>query len=164
MDFLSRIQSKSKETKKHYAILSAGMVTGMIAIVWFSTLPARFAEIKTEEIATTESTEPSFNEVLDDTKSQLGNIIEWNTDAVQDIQDELNENPMPDPSPEKKVEAEPSLDGAVTATNPNIIMPQNVSPKTVSKQPQVILIETKKTNAQLEPKKILIGTSTKKSE
>lgn len=164
MDFLTKVQRKSKETKKHYAFMSAGVVTGLIAIIWFSTLPARFAEMKSEEMVITEDTEPGIAEVLDDAKSQLGSIIEWNTDSVRDIQDELNENPVQDSILKEDPKSEVSAEGEATPQNPNIIMPQGVSPTTVKKQPQVILIETKKTNAQLEPKEILIGTTTKRSE
>ena len=45
MDLLTRLRSKSPLIRAQYALGTAGVVTGIIALVWISALPARFAGI-----------------------------------------------------------------------------------------------------------------------
>ena len=45
MDFLTRIRSKSPHVRVQYALGTAGLVTGIIMVIWLSTIPARFADL-----------------------------------------------------------------------------------------------------------------------
>ena len=53
MDFLTRLRLKSPLVRAQYAIGTASVVTGIIALVWLSTLPARFADLEEPEVAPT---------------------------------------------------------------------------------------------------------------
>lgn len=45
MDFLERIRQKPPIVRAQYALGIAALVTSIIAVVWLSTLPARFANV-----------------------------------------------------------------------------------------------------------------------
>ncbi|MCR4285645.1 MAG: hypothetical protein NUW00_01990 [Candidatus Kaiserbacteria bacterium] len=75
---LRRLHEKDSNTKAQYALIGAILVTGVIGLVWVSTLPARFQntaslEGSAEEIERLK--ESDFGSLLRDTKAQLGNII-----------------------------------------------------------------------------------------
>lgn len=53
MDFLTRIRSKSPIVRAQYALGIAGLLTGIIMVIWLSTLPARFSEIGAHATTTT---------------------------------------------------------------------------------------------------------------
>lgn len=75
---LRRLHEKDSNTKAQYALIGAILVTGVIGLVWASTLPARFQntaslEGSVEEIERIK--ESDFGSLIKDTKAQLGNII-----------------------------------------------------------------------------------------
>ena len=51
MDLLTRIRSKSSLVRTQYALVAAAVFTGLVALIWLTTLPARFAGVE-EEIQT----------------------------------------------------------------------------------------------------------------
>ncbi len=139
MSFLKHIQAKPKEVKVRYAFLGSCVITGMIGVVWASTLPARFTEMKPVEMAEeTESTDTNdFGEILSETKNQLGNIIDWNTEETpteaalpeDSALGALNEEPSTPPEPERveTVSPQETFEEKTSITNPS---------------PRVILIAT----------------------
>lgn len=75
---LRRLHEKDSNTKAQYALVGAILVTGVIGLVWVSTLPARFQNTASlggsvEEIERIK--ESDFGSLIKDTKAQLGNII-----------------------------------------------------------------------------------------
>ncbi len=158
MSFLERIQSKPKAIKAQYAFISACIVTGLIGLVWVSTVPARFEELK-PTVANQEAEEEvkTFGEVFSDTKNQLGNINNWNGDPETDIEIEqqiLEDSALGalDSEIEYQVEAD-------TPTAPEALrMPQFESTTEVISEEKVSLPAP-------SPRVILIATSTsQKSE
>jgi hypothetical protein len=75
-----RIRRNNNSTKAQYALITASLVTGVIALIWVSTLPARFqnasvdSDSKSNEV-TTQQTD-TIDSFIQDAKSQLGNIVE----------------------------------------------------------------------------------------
>ncbi len=149
---LERIRAKNADTKTQYALIGAGLVTGIIGLVWISTLPARFAE--KINLSPDEETQDLFEEsgisgVVTDTKSQLGNII----DSI--------------PSDEAEAPREVEVDGALGTlgdksnteiTNQN----QNESNVIENGEQEDVSDAIPKS---VEPRVILIGTTTsQKSE
>jgi hypothetical protein len=82
MSFLRDLQSKSQTAKANYAFAFASVITGLIVIVWISTIPARFSNMKGNENRENNDTQQegvqAGTEFFDTAKSQLGNIIDWN--------------------------------------------------------------------------------------
>jgi hypothetical protein len=98
----SKLQTKSAGVKAQYAFLVAFVVTGVIGAVWVSTLPARIAQISvSKQDGTGDSSAPNeFNDLLNDTKSQLGNIIETTkTDVLENVQPATNLDMLGEPVP-----------------------------------------------------------------
>jgi len=76
MSFFMRMQSKSSSTKAQFAFVTAGVITGIIAVIWVSTVPSRLREMAPTNIATDDTGNDSFSKIITDSKEQLGNIIE----------------------------------------------------------------------------------------
>lgn len=98
MRILEQIHKKDKEKKAQFSLAVAGGITSIIALVWITTLPARFGEtislsdIGTEEGQSTEVAEKEgIGSFISDTKSQLGNIFESNKDAIQEEKQALDD-------------------------------------------------------------------------
>ena len=149
MDFWSHIESKSSGVKAQYSFLIAGLVTGIIGMVWVSTLPARFSKLGEQEESLVEDS-PGLGEILTDTKAQLGNIIETTKETVAeesfntDSLDSLGESSFHEDSTEVN-----------TTQVPTEEVPVVMSPSVATTTPEATP-ETK------SPKMILIGTSTSK--
>jgi len=182
MSFLGNLQNKSKETKSQYAFGIASVVTGLIAIVWISTVPAQFAKLNIKE-ATPEEKAPGLDSLISDTKSQLGSIIESTGDTVpEEVVSEINKNleasnlgtlDMNAPTPEIVDQGDASFGEntsvttgnlgqleVVTTTPPKDSTPATTSPSyvdnrvgtTTQKEPLIVTPSV--------PKFILIGTTT----
>ncbi|HEU4677629.1 MAG TPA: hypothetical protein VFS75_02845, partial [Candidatus Paceibacterota bacterium] len=71
---LDHIYAQSPETKSRYAFAGAAVITGVIAIIWVSTIPSRFAT--TAEIAPeTNTTAKDFVDAWQKTTDQMGTAI-----------------------------------------------------------------------------------------
>jgi hypothetical protein len=88
MRLLREIQSKPSDAKARYAAVGASVVTGLIALIWVTTLPSRFASVTPAEgeVSDTRGTE-EFKELFDETKAQLGNVINWQ-EAIEELSGE----------------------------------------------------------------------------
>ncbi len=96
MSLLRRIQEKNSDAKTWYALVGATVVTGLIALVWVSTLPARFSGVvsldakDTEALDMLEESTEEIGSVVSDTKSQLGNLIQGMREESQQLMEEEN--------------------------------------------------------------------------
>lgn len=83
MDYIEKLRTKSNETKARYAFFGAIVLTCVIAGVWSSTLPARFAAMETKQNKGDENAEqPAFlKEFFATTKEQMGAVLEGVTDV-----------------------------------------------------------------------------------
>ncbi len=84
MDLLERLRTKPHYVKTRYAFLVALSVTFLILVVWVSTLPARFAELSIMQAEHIEGTPEgeSLGDLFDNTKDQLGAVVESAKDTV----------------------------------------------------------------------------------
>ena len=89
MTFLKHIQAQSSAKKAQYAFGVSTLVTGIIGMIWLSTLPAKFADISISP-PPIEGTEEMGN-FLNDTKEQLGSVI----DAVNETEGVVEEEQVP---------------------------------------------------------------------
>jgi hypothetical protein len=137
MSFLDHIRSKPREVRVSYAFGFAAVITGLIAVVWGSTLPARFSPPSSEDV----SEKDSFGGFLDKTKSQLGSLIQ--TDAALE-----NPNTLPEPDPDSAL----GQLGSRVANTDEVSASLNEVSRTEEKP--AILIEERKS------KIILIATTT----
>ena len=143
MSFWYHIESKSSSVKSRYAFGVAGAVTMLIAVVWVSTLPARFAQKDIPEITKGEDTK-GFSQLLSDTKNQLGNIIEGTKKTEVPQVETENMDALGD-APVSEVEGtfqDPTKSPEVT--------------NTAGMEDDTLVTETPKEKARV----ILIGTST----
>ncbi len=87
MQIFERLRQKPSHIKAQYAFISASIVTLVIGLVWFSTMPARFSQVETTPDSTDsfETDTPGLNELLGDTKDQLGNLVNWEDSLVEPI-------------------------------------------------------------------------------
>ena len=91
MSFLQNLDAKSSATKGRYAFAFAAAITGAIAIVWISTIPARFAQVSPMG-------KQDPNGFVNDTKTQLGNVVDWNGDTELPPNDAAEAIPQEEPS------------------------------------------------------------------
>ncbi len=81
MRLLRQIHTKDSATKARISFAAAGVVTGIIALIWISALPARIAErTKLSQEASSQSQKDDMKDVksaFSDVKTQLGNIASW---------------------------------------------------------------------------------------
>jgi hypothetical protein len=162
MDFLERIQSKPRGVKTRYAILTAGFITGAIALVWMSTIPARFAEVALNTSKEGETEKPSLGELMNDTKSQLGNVIE-SIDGVKEEQ--VPETNMDALSMPVAGDTTGSALGETLTPEPNAVPSTTATSTTSSETSMPVLTDKQETHQVLETqtgsgKTILIGTTT----
>jgi hypothetical protein len=153
MDFWSRIQTKSSSVKTQYSFLIAGLVTGIIGMVWVSTLPARFSQMAASNETNSEESEDSLglNDLFNDTKSQLGNIIDTTKESIEEVQPTTNLDSLGTPSVTENEVRENSIP-ARTSTEP-VAVTEEIA--TTTPEPSY---EAK------APKMILIGTTTSQKE
>ena len=81
MGYIEKLRSKSDETKARYAFLAALLVTLVITGVWFSTLPARFAEMDASKKSPDTDEPSSLSDLFGNTKDQLGAVLEGANDV-----------------------------------------------------------------------------------
>ncbi len=150
MSFLKRVQSQSSSVKAQYAFVGAGLITGVIGIVWVSTIPARFADISGENIVEEEKETSGIIEVLEKTKKQVANSINWNTETEEEKEVTLSPDtalgaltiesaPQATTTPEKAVVAAPHTQEKVVATTST---PPSTNEEEKTPQSKVILIAT----------------------
>lgn len=72
MSFLKYIHSKPQHVRRQYAFWFSVSITGFIALIWITTLPARFASVN---VSIDTHTDKGVRGVLSDTKEQMANTI-----------------------------------------------------------------------------------------
>lgn len=65
MSFLSNLRAKPEGVKSRIAVISALMVTGVIGVVWTSTLPVRFASLESGIAVGVENSATAKNAITD---------------------------------------------------------------------------------------------------
>jgi hypothetical protein len=83
MKILEHIQNKDSASKSRFSLMVAGVITGVIALVWVTTLPARIGEkisldskSESEKVAETEE-KKDFGSIVGEAKNQLGSLMQW---------------------------------------------------------------------------------------
>lgn len=98
MDFLERIRSKSPQSRAWYTTLFAGGLTGLVALVWLTTLPSQFKETAIQLKA--ERPTSVLSDVLSDTKAQMANTVESiQPDPKEEVVERQNMEALSDPDP-----------------------------------------------------------------
>ncbi len=158
MNILKRIQEKDPVAKAQFSLLASGVVTGLIALVWMSTLPARIGN--TISLDGKEHTEEQgskgLGSIIGEAKNQLGSLSDWkkqleeeystqSDSAMDSLMNETQEENTPPPardalSPAPTSEAVlPPVESAsipVATTTSEAAPPEPVPP------PKMILIGT----------------------
>jgi len=82
---LHDLQTKPKSIKARYAIIGACVFTGLIGIVWVSTLPARFASMGDAPASKQVETEntSAFKGLFDNTKRQFDTLFATVGEAIE---------------------------------------------------------------------------------
>ena len=196
MSFLQNLQSKSPTAKANYAFAFASIITGLIVIIWMSTIPARFSDMKGNKQAEKKDEGQkgleAKAEFLDTAKSQLGNLVNWNskekdptteeapTDYASNMANinlEAGDTVYAEPSgavaPVVQKEIVPQLEPDLEKI-PGITMPTNITPQIAPKKmpeatPQTPPPELGGKKALIEitnvpPKPIMIETKTNPQE
>lgn len=86
MGIFERLAAKNSDEKSQFSLIFAGVITGFVALIWISTIPAQMGNrislnSSNSDTATTENTQDKKGELsnfLNDAKTQLGNIVQWN--------------------------------------------------------------------------------------
>lgn len=141
MRFIERLKRKSSVTKAQFAFAVAVIATSVVAFVWSTTLPARFASFgtSTDDIKSEENASgPSFTELYDETKSQIGAAAGWN-DAKETNVSTSNMDALKNPVSEEGG----TLETTSTSTSTPATEPVENSTKG-SSTPKTVLIEVKK--------------------
>ena len=169
MSLLGRIRTKPKEERVRYSFLVASITTGIIAMVWMTTIPARFT---THAITLTHKQEkkdtPSgVSSIFDSVKDQFANTIasqekKVDTTASEEVHAESGGDNVSSDSALTNLASSPSLSTSSPATttdtsiNTEVVSTQDITATTSA-------VETVMTPPP--PRIILIGTTTfQKSE
>jgi len=169
MDLIERLRAKSSAAKARYSFLVAASITLIIAGVWVTVLPARFAKLSdanpTGTVQADAKVENSLDSFLETAKTQVGNVIE--SAKVDGLDGETGES-LDGVAPPAEVF------GTVTTGSLNNLEPVQLSdvPTTTSNvQPEVITPEPTLSVPALElpknqptsttPRVILIGTTSR---
>lgn len=169
MSLLGRIRTKSKEERAWYSFLVASITTGIIAIVWVTTIPARFTPhvLTLTEKQEKEDTPSGVSSIFDSVKNQFANTIasqkkEVDTTAGEEVQLESEGDNVSSDSALSNLALSPSLSTSSPATttdpsiNTEVVSTQHITATTSA-------VETVVTPPP--PRIILIGTTTfQKSE
>lgn len=131
----------------------ASSITAIIAVVWVSTIPARFAHIKATAVIK-QNDGSDIGSLLNTSKDQLGNVIE----SIKDVPDTLNEDGIEN-IPEQH-DANASLDtldihAVRQATNDDTTISSTSTTTTSEKS-----VATTTQYVPPIPRVVLIGTST----
>lgn len=170
MSLLEHIRTKPKEERTRYAFLVASIVTGIIAMVWITTIPARFTthvqtltqKQENKEKKDTSSGEPS---VFDSFKDQFANTIASQKNEVDETTGDgvqSGSNNASSDSALTNLAPSPSLSTSSPATTTD----SSINTEVVSTQPITATTSTAETVVTPPPPRIiLIGTTTfQKSE
>ena len=177
MRFWEHLESKSSSVKSQYAFGVASVITILIALVWVSTLPARFAQKGPSEV-TTEKETKGFSELFSDTKNQLGNIVQSTKKSDEPkvetaSLDALNTDTLPEENAtldgslgtmESTVTTQETSTGRPPAENTiienNVIENNVLSESPIMPSNNLITSSSTQTNVPVSPRIILIGTTT----
>jgi hypothetical protein len=155
MGFISRLKEKPSHVKTQYAFVGAVVVTGAIALVWTTTLPARFGAIS----ASLETVEENVD--VASVQDGLGALLK---------KQELGGEPTESANTETYTNTEPegALGGLTDWSEPMVATTTNAPDHGVVTNPpsptQVPSATTTPPVTAPKPTVILIGTTTKKAE
>lgn len=160
MSFLKRIQEKDSAAKAQFSLLASGVVTGLIALVWVSTLPARIGNTISLDGKehTEEQDSKGLGSIFGEAKNQLGSLADWKKQLEEES------SPQPDSAmgslmneTQEENTPPPALDTLSPATTSEAVLPP------VESAPTPVATSTSEA-APPEPvplpKMILIGTTT----
>ncbi|GEM_PF-1760804 len=84
MGFITRIQSKSPESRALYGFWIASVVTGSIALVWLTTVPAKLSNVSSEDAVPI----GDLGDVINDAKQQAATVVESTEDVSRETEAE----------------------------------------------------------------------------
>lgn len=160
MSILKRIQEKDPIAKAQFSLLASGVVTGLIALVWVTTLPARIGNSISLDGKdyTKEQTEGGLGSIIGEAKNQLGSLADWK----EQLEEQSEPNPdsamgsLMDEVPQEDTPPLASDSLLVGTTTETVSPPMELAPTpTATATPAVA-----PTEPVPPPKMILIGTST----
>lgn len=172
MSLLGRIRTKPKEERAWYSFLVASIMTGIIAMVWMTTIPARFTThvltlTQKQEKPDKKDTPSGVSSIFDSVKDQFANTVasqkkEVDTTAGEEVQAGSGGDNVSSDSALTNLASSPSLSTSSPATttdtsiNTEVVSTQHITATTSA-------VETVVTPPP--PRIILIGTTTfQKSE
>ncbi len=158
MSILKRIQEKDPTAKAQFTLLASGVITGLIALVWMTTLPARIGNTISLDGKDhpEEQNEGGLGSIIGEAKNQLGSLSEWKEQLDEQVEPapdtalgSLMDEVPTETTPSSAVEVPP-----VSTTTPSVSVETPVATTTPDVVPEV---------PAPPPKMILIGTSTNQS-
>ncbi len=85
-----RARRNDNSTKAQYAFVSASIVTGIIALVWITTVPAQFQSVVSKDVSDEEvqvKAGGDLDSFIDEAKNQLGNVVNSVKDEGEKLDD-----------------------------------------------------------------------------
>lgn len=121
MDFLTRIRSKSPAVRAQYALFSALIITGGIAVVWATTIPTRFSNIHISQEAS--STDGVAKNAVPETAGVEEPVANQDSGALGALQvsDELEESTSTPSTTSGTVEPDATATHSATSTGSRVI-------------------------------------------
>ncbi|QQR65385.1 hypothetical protein IPH92_02290 [Candidatus Kaiserbacteria bacterium] len=163
MGIFKRVQEKDPIAKTQFSLLAAGVMTGLIALVWVSTLPARIGDtisVDKQQRANEESeeSEGGLNSLIGETKNQLGSLMEWKEKLESETSPESDpaEDSILDEVPTENTSSLALESLSVATTSEATSTPIESAPLLATSTP----IEVVPVEPAPPPKIILIGTTT----
>lgn len=163
MNILAWLRAQPSDMKTKYSFIFASVCSGIIALIWATTLPAQFAHISMQD-SEKESQTNSFTNVVSETKNQLGNVV----DAIQPEGDGVNQDEKnPETNiPDTQVGASASTYNLDTLRMDATDTPESVSDRTHASTTHVYATTSaiKRQEESQAHKVILIGTTTARTQ
>ncbi|MEM9336554.1 MAG: hypothetical protein AAGA35_01730 [Patescibacteria group bacterium] len=96
---LDRLRQKPKEQKSRIALIGAGSVTALVALVWFVATAASFSNNTATQTAEVIEAAPAFSNMWKQAKEEFGDLWVGSepTTTIQELPEPIRE-PLPDAS------------------------------------------------------------------
>ncbi len=159
MSLLKRIQEKDPAAKAQFTLLASGVITGLIALVWITTLPARIGNtISLDGKDHTETqTEGGLGSIIGEAKNQLGSLSDWKEQLEEQAE------PVPDSAMGSLMDEVPTenIPPVLDTPSPGTTTETTSSPvESVPVSPTTTALDASSPEPTPPPKMILIGTTT----
>ncbi len=145
MGFLEHVRSNPESVRTQYALGIAGLVTGIIGIIWVTTIPAKFSKTA-QNLESETALFHTLGDAVGDIENQVANVIESSSERLAEVDtanlDSLHKDDFAPILPSEDVSVTHIVSDVVTSTPLSVYATTSDIHVYTTPQPKVILIGT----------------------